>query len=401
MGMPDLAIIIVPHPVGGIGEAEVVEKADNMIEELVQLITLSQNGLVYSAGKNEYENDISRLGSARVTVSDSLESVNSFFYDRGWTDGLPIIPPTEYRVKNMLSCIKKRADQVVGKIPPRNGVATFEKIAINAVMAGCLPDFMPIVITAIEAMLEKEFNLYGIQTTTNPVAPLILINGPIIKEVAINSKYNALGQGTKANATIGRAIRLVLLNIGGATPGEIDKATIGQPGKYSLCIAENEEQNPWDPLHLERGFDNSTSTVTVFAAESLSNVNDHNSTDAKGLINTFASAMMSQGTNNILLQRGEILMVISPEHAMTIFNNGLSKEDIKEWIFQKARVPYDSFNKTQQIARFADFETGDLIPVVTAKDKVVVVVAGGAGKHSVFVSTFGDTVSVTKEVMQQ
>ena len=337
------------------------------------------------------------LVSEKITVSDSLEEVNAYYFERGWTDGLPIIPPTEDRVREMLSSTNKESGEAIGEMPPRWGAVTVETIAINAVMAGCLPEYMPVVVTAVEAMLEPEFNLYGIQATTNPVAPLIIVNGPIREALGFNSGHNVLGQGTRANATIGRAIRLILVNIGGAAPGAVDKATQGQPGKYSLCIAENEERNPWEPLHVERGFEQSASTVTVHGAESIINVNDHNSIDAEGILTTVTSAMVNQGGNNILVQKGEVLILLSPEHADTIAKSGFSKQDIKKWVFQRARVPYASFNKAQQRERFPDFGGKDIIPVVSTKENIMVAVAGGAGKHSKIIPTFGDTFSVTRQ----
>ena len=342
--------------------------------------------------------DAVELVSERITVSDSLEEVNDYYYERGWTDGLPIIPPTEDRVAKMLSGTTEKPGDVLGEMPPRWGAVAIEKIAVNAVMAGCLPEYMPVLIAAVEAMLEPEFNLYGVQATTNPSAPLIIVNGPIRGKLGINSGYNVLGQGTRANATIGRALRLILVNIGGAVPGTVDKATQGQPGKYSFCIAENEERNPWEPLHVERGFEPSVSTVTVHGATSLTNVNDHNSIDAKGLFTTISSAMTSQGCNNILLQRGEVLILLSPEHADTITKSGLSKQGVKEEIFQRTRVPFTSFNEAQQRERFPDFGEEDIIPAVTTKENVMVVVAGGTGKHSKIIPTFGDTLSVTKPI---
>jgi hypothetical protein len=199
--------------------------------------------------------DSPSLISNRIAVSDSLEEISELYYERGWTDGLPIVPPTEDRVARMLSGTIRNAQEVVGEVPPGQGEGTVEKIAINAVMVGCTPDAMPVILAALEAMLEEPFNLYGIQATTHPVAPLLIVNGPIRNKIGINSGYNVFGQGTRANATIGRAIRLILVNLGGGIPGKLDRSTQGQPSKYSFCIAENEEASPWAPLHVERGFD--------------------------------------------------------------------------------------------------------------------------------------------------
>jgi len=214
----------------------------------------------------------SQLVSQRINASDSLEEINDLYYERSWADGLPIIPPTEERVMAMLAGTTQKPQNVVAEIPPQWGEATVEKVAINAVMAGCLPEYMPVILAAVEAMVEKQLNLYALQATTHPSAPLVIVNGPIRKELGLNSGYNVFGQGNRANATIGRAIRLILVNIGGAVPSKLDRATHGQPSKYSFCIAENEEVNPWEPLHVERGFDPSVSTVTIFGVENPWNV---------------------------------------------------------------------------------------------------------------------------------
>lgn len=183
-------------------------------------------------------------------LSEDMEEINDLLYERNWTDGLPVIPPTESRVKRMLEGVNKEPDEVIAFLPPLQGEATVAKIAVNAVMAGCKPEYMPILIAAIQAMSEPILNLGALQTTTNPCAPLMMINGPIRNDVGLNSCAGVLGPGVRANATLGRAVRLILLNIGGARPGGLDKATQGQPGKYTFCIAENEEENPWEPLHV-------------------------------------------------------------------------------------------------------------------------------------------------------
>ena len=340
-----------------------------------------------------------QLVSARIEVPDSLEAVNEVYYQRSFTDGLPIVPPTEERVTRMLSGTTRKPQDVVGVVPPGLGEATVEKIAINAVMSGCLPEYMPVIIAALEAMLEPKFNLHGIQTTTHPVAPLAIVNGPIRNKLGLNYRYNVFGQGNRANATIGRAIRLVLINIGGGIPGALDRATMGQPSKYSFCIAENEEKNPWQPLHVERGFDSSANTVTVYGAENLWNINDHAAIDAEGLLTTIAGTMAVQGSNNILNQRGEVLVVLGPEHASTIASSGLSKQDVKHFLFEKARIPKRQFSRRHQEERFTPaFADDALIPVVHEENAVMVIVAGGAGKHSMFLPTFGMTLSVTREI---
>jgi len=265
-------------------------------------------------------------------------------------------------------------------------------------MAGCLPEHMPVIIAAIEAMVDEKFNLYGVQATTHPCAPLLIINGPIRKKLGINSDYNVFGQGSLANAVIGRAIRLILLNIGGGIPGRGDKATHGHPGKFTYCIAENEERSPWEPLHVERGFDPSTSTVTVVAGESPHNVNDHSGISAESILITIAGTLACQGNNNVLYQVGEPLVAIGPEHAQTIARDGFSKKRVKECLFDRARIPKKAFSMEHQEQRFPNSPEDALIPAAPKPDDIMVIVVGGAGKHSMVISTFGDTLAVTKPI---
>lgn len=336
------------------------------------------------------------LKSERVEVPEDMGQIHRLFYERGWSDGLPIIPPTEERVWRVLQGAKRKPEEVVSLIPPRWAEATIEKIAINAVMAGCLPEHMPVVVAAVEAMVERKFNLYAVQTTTHPCGPLLIINGPIRKQLGINCGYGAFGPGTLANATIGRAIRLILSNVGGATPGKVDKATHGQPGKYTYFIGENEEQSPWEPLSIERGFKPGQSTVTVVAAESPHNVNDHCSISAAGVLTTIAGTLATQGNNNLLYQVGEPLILLGPEHAKTIAKDGYKKKEVKEFIFQKARIPKKAFSEENQKNRFVHFPEDALIPVTSKPENMMVLVAGGSGKHSMTIPTFGNTLSVTK-----
>ena len=339
-----------------------------------------------------------QLISKRMEVPDSIEEINEYYYQHGWTDGLPIIPPTEDRVEKMLSGTTRRPQDVIGEVAPTYRDATVEKIAINAVMAGCLPQYMPVILASVEAMVDQQFNLYSMQTTTHGANPLVIVNGPIRKELGINSGYNVFGQGTRANATIGRAIRLIQVNIGGGIPGKVDRATQGSPAKYSFCIAENEEQNPWQPLHVERGFAPSVSTVTVVMAENPHNINDHSSTDAEGILTTFAGTMATQGNNNVIYQTGEALVVFGPEHASTVASSGFSKQDVKHFLFEKARIPKSEFSLKHQVERFPDFESDALIPITTEENAIIIIVAGGGGKHSAFCPNYGFSKSITKQI---
>ena len=340
-----------------------------------------------------------RLASEKVLVADSAEAVSALFLEKGWSDGLPIIPPTEEAVERMLAGTDRDPADVVTAIPPLGGEATVEKIAINAVMAGGLPEYLPLIITAVAAMCEEPLNLDAVQPTTHPASILLIVNGPIARELDINSKSGAFGPGWRSNAAIGRAIRLIQMNIGGAFPGQADMSTQGQPGKYTSCIAENEEDNPWEPLHVERGFEAATSTVTVAATENPHNINDHWAVSAEELLTTIAGTMKTMGSNNFLMQYGEPIIALGPEHAATIAKGGFSKSDVKAFIHENARIPRGNFHERLIRQFYSKLPEDALIPITPAKEDIIIIVVGGAGKHSSFLPTFGHTSSITKAIL--
>src|SRR6266852_2951714 len=202
---------------------------------------------------------------------DDLES----WIDKGVTDGLPVVPPTRERVERMLAGSTRAREELIGEVAPNYGRATAEKVAINAVMAGCRPDYLPVVLAAVEAACEPAFNLHGMSTSTHFSAPLIVVNGPIRERIGLNCSFGVFGPGYRANATIGRALRLVMINVGGAKPGETSMSTFGHPGRYTYCIAENEEASPWRPYHASHGCPEGSSAVTLFAGEAPHGISDH------------------------------------------------------------------------------------------------------------------------------
>jgi hypothetical protein len=327
------------------------------------------------------------------TFAGSYDEIDAHYQERGWTDGLPIVPPTEARVHAFLGQTARDPREVVGVLPPRQGEATVEKIAANAVMAGCRPEYFPVVLAAIEALADPLFNLDSIQATTHPVAPLLVVNGPIARAIGLQAGYNAFGQGFRANVTIGRAVRLVLMNVGGGLPGSGDRATQGSPAKIAYCVAENEVESPWEPLHVEAGLPADTSTVTAFGAEGPHNIQDHFSNTALGVLRTVAGAMGQAGSNN-LLGRGWPLLSLGPEHAATIARDGYTKRQVKEFLFEHARFPLARLGpeyQRQQVERWAVVDAPDtLVPIVRRPEDISIIVVGGAGKHSCWQPTFGD-----------
>ena len=291
-------------------------------------------------------------------VPDNFDAANEFCNERGWTDGLPVVPPTFERVERMLTYCGRPWDAPMAMIPPRYGAATPLRIAANAVMAGCKPEYFPLVLLAIEALCDAPFNLYATQSTTHPCAPFILVNGPVARELDMNCGHGALGSGTRSNATIGRAVRLALVNIGGAIPGIGDMGTYGAPTKFSYCAAENEAANPWQPLHVERGLPADASAVSVFAAEGPHNLNDHESTTAEGILKTIAGTIATTGTNNVHHPTSEAVIMLCPEHAATIAGDGFSKADIRNYLYDHARIPMAKFSEAN-IKRRLQVKYGD------------------------------------------
>jgi hypothetical protein len=343
---------------------------------------------------NQMKPDEERLCGTResdivVYVDPDVEKISQNFYLRRFTDGLPIIPPTRERILKFLDYTDRNPDDLIAVLPPRNGQATVEKIAINSVMAGCLPSFFPIVLHSIGAVSQEKFNLTAINATTHPVAVCDIINGPISYELGVNSGVGCLSPGNIANATIGRAVRLCLINLAGAVPGVGDHATMGSPAKFSYCFAEAEEDNPWESLHAERGFREDTSTVTLMAAEAPHNVNDHRSHTDEALLNTIVQTASTAGCNNSHVP-GEILVIMSPEHAQSLARDGWEKNDVQNYIHQNTLLPAELANRG---GRELDEKwiTDEGVKITRSQDDVMLVVAGGPGRHSMISHGFGSS----------
>jgi len=312
-----------------------------------------------------------------IEAEKPFEAVNELFYKRGWTDGLPIIPPTLERVNEMLRGTDRFPTELVGVIEPMKGKATVEKIVINAVMAGARPEYLAVIITAVEAIADPDFDLYGVQTTDESVTPLLIINGPVAKDLNINYGFGALGPGwqSQPNATIGRAIRLVINNIGGAWPGTISLAGIGQPGKYTLCLAENEGANPWKPLHVELGYDRESSTVTALRAESVYNVFGEDLAELVSVMGSLGSRMSASRGG------GCVGVLLGPYTAKALAEKGWTKDDVKRYLWEQGRIPISEW-KTQSligktIPEWAkQYAEKGSIPVVAKPDDIVLFVAG-------------------------
>ncbi len=268
------------------------------------------------------------LASRRVEFAE-LEDESEALFDRGWTDGLPIVAPTETRVARMLEGTTRHADDMVAIIPPNLIECSVEKVAINAVMAGCKPEYFPVVLTALEAVCTDEFNMHGVLATTMGVGPIFIINGPIRDQIGLNSGINVFGQGNRANMTIGRAVQLVVKNVGGGEPGGIDRATHGSPSKLGFCFAEDEEGSAWEPLSVERGFDEGVNTVTAYCGEGPHIVIDQTSRTPESLAKLLAMSLLNANGPRTFLGI-DAMLVVSPEHMSRFADAGWSKARLRE-----------------------------------------------------------------------
>ena len=283
-----------------------------------------------------------RLGQtgivSRVLELGQAEDEVEAMFDRGWSDGLPLVPPTEERVLRMLAGTTRDPQEVLGPCPPNLVSLTVEKVAVNAVLAGCKPEYMPVVLAAMEATLEEEFALHGVLATTMYVSPVLVVNGPVRNRIGMNALGNALGQGNRANATIGRAVQLIVRNVGGGHPQGVDRACLGNPGKYTYCFAEDEEGSCWEPLSVERGFGAGQSTVTAFAGYGLQGIVDQKARDPDALSASFAASL--RAFHNVkLAPAGDAILVVCPEHERTFRDAGWSKQQVKDRLHELLEIP--------------------------------------------------------------
>jgi hypothetical protein len=342
--------------------------------------------------------------SPKIDLVDDLEVINDYYYANQWGDGLPIIPPTQNRIDKMLGSLLQQKNQVIANLPPGYGDATIELIAVNAVLAGCNPSDLPILIAATEAITDPKFNLSAIQPSTNPVAIWVVVSGAIVNENRFNMGINCLGEGNRANATIGRAMRLILRNLGGALPGEMDRSTHGQPGRYTFCCMENMQQTPWESFHQARGFNAAQTSVTVVAIEGTMNMNSH-SKDPDELLQIFAKTMIHPPSNEYT-HGGEPWLIIGPEHAEILVSTGYGKLQIQEKLWHLSKMPGTEmakrdFIRAQQSRRseLGELMPHSLLPISKKPEEIQLLVCGGPGTHTVYLPSFGNSRAVSRPVV--
>jgi hypothetical protein len=320
----------------------------------------------------------------------------------GWGDGLPVVAPTPERVAEMLSgCGGADPDEVVAVLPPRFGEASRQTIAVSAVMAGCRPEHLPVVVSAVRALARPELNLRGVNATTHCVAPLLVVHGEVARTAGYNGGLGAFGPGNRANAATGRAVRLVLLHVAGATPGDGDASTQGGPAKYGYCVAENLDASPWAGYAPSIGVD-SPSAVTVHCGEAPHNVHDMESDHPARILDKVASAMATTAQNNACISQGEYLVALCPEHAATCARAGWSRNDVSSYLFQQARLPAGELTRAFDLRAWAPWmehlDDDAPTPMTAHPGNIRILVVGGAGKHSSVIPSWGMTRSVTLPV---
>ena len=333
---------------------------------------------------------------------DDLAAAIEVYYAKGWTDGLPVVPPTEKSVRAMLDAAGLEPGREIVFIPDRQVSVVAQKVAINAVMAGCRPEVMPVIVAALEALGDPRYGYHGPATSTGGSAVFILVNGPIARKLGINCGDNLFADGWRANATIGRAVRLVMRNVIGTLPGLLDRSTLGHAGKYTFCIAENEAESPWPPLHVERGFAPTQSAVTVFAALAPHQFSNQLSNTAAGVLTTACAQMrLSAGAG----RQPQYVLVLAGEHMKVIAGDGYSKDDVRRYCFEHTQTSCAELKRIHVLPGEIDPEDETrMLPLVPAPEDFVVVAAGGrAGVHSAYIPGWGNrqkTESVTREIRQ-
>ncbi len=409
-GIPLLRIVgTLEPPLDGIGRGEIQKKVNDvgLVDDIMRGLTLPL------AEEKKTDLAVPQRPTERIAFkgkhfTDLINTINAEFLARRWSDGLPIVPPTEEAVELMLTGTDRPHDEVVAWLQPRFGKASVEKIAINAVMAGCLPVHMPALIAAVQAIAEPGFSLRGLLGTTNATSPLLVINGPVARELNINSGIGLLGPGWRANQTISRAIRLITITIAGAWPGVSQMATFGKWSAY--CFAENEDRLPsgWQPLNVELGHAPGSNTVTVFSAAALHILTYTSDMPAEDLLRMHARLLTELGSHcsyrwdPVDYPGTDRLLVIAPQHADIYNRDGVTKDDVRNYIFEHARLPRREYRpgELRSLPKWVkDASDEEMIPVMYEPKSLNIIVAGGERGHSIYFPTWSSTMSSqTREI---
>ena len=365
-----LPVVTIPMEPEGLPVEKAIEMMDAAIDDIIK-------GLTHPP---EPQSKV-KPAEPYIEVADSPDEIYEAMYRQGWTDGLPVIPPTDERVRGMIDYVRGDAGETIGELPPFRGVATLGNIAANAVMAGCLPEHVPVLKAMVRACRDVEISLTATLTGAGAaVTPMAIINGPIRNKLDINCSRGLMGPGRRSNAALGRALQFMLRNIGGATLDIAMLDYMSQPANYTFCFGENEEESPWEPLHVERGFPRQASTVTVASVSSIIQSATY-TYDLKTILTVLADSLAYCGSHTVIHGEGSVWVFISPEHARQFARQGLSKKDVKEFIWEKARIPVSRFPEKLVAYPHHLLETNGQIRVVNSPDDIKVVVVAGPGRY--------------------
>ena len=377
LGMPEIPRVRLPHPVAGTGAASITQIAQQTAPRVVAAL------LGETAGTRHVNPPL----LSAVDEAAALEKLHAL----GCTDGLPVVVPTRERVDRMVLASGQAGDLVLGTMGPGGGIASVELLATAAVMAGCLTDHMPLVMAAAKAVIDPRFDLTEMQATTHCTAPLVIVNGPVRESLGVACSFGALGPGHRTNATVGRALRLAMLNIGGARPGEADMALLGHPGKFTYCLGEDEAVSPFEPLHVSLGFNHDDSVVTVIGAEAPHSVLyspvGEPERDAASLTEMLAIGLANLATNNAVLTGGAAVVILNPEHAAVYKGAKLDRRAIQEALFSRCSTPVETF--AAHAGGFAGrADKGEDVAAFSSPEDFIILVAGGAGLYSMVMPTW-------------
>jgi len=403
-GIRRLAKAVVPRPFVGLAEEDVYPYVDGAFDDIIKGLTTEQ---AFTEEEGSLAAEVMAIeGEDRY---DAFEQMNRLCLERGWGDGFPLWAPTRERVDAMLAGTRRAPTDVIATLPPGMGLATVEKIAINAVMAGCKPEHLPLLLASVDAINDPHFMLRGTAQSTGAHAPFMLVNGPLVKKLGINSGRCALGPGAQSavNTALGRAMRLIFMNIGHAYPGVMDMDTLGSPTKYSMCLGENDEASPWEPYHVEKGFDRDASVVTMQPTYGLSEVEDNYGNTPELFLDTVASNACARGIKSVgywllgqradpiarVVVREKHMLLVCPVHAEVFRKHGWSKDDIRQYFYKRARMPFRELIANLSAAAFRKshpdlqwlWDSADTpLPILDNPDRLEIVVAGGMGGRSTY-----------------
>lgn len=374
---------MVEHPIGAIGLEAVQKKAREAFPEIMKMAT------EWQPEKKSSEDTVVKgtvYPAPTLEIKGTVEDVNKYFFEKGWSNGLPIIPPTPEKVEEMLKGTDRSPDEVVWVVPPRNGILTVEGVATYAVMTGCKPEYMPILLSALEAMKDPGFNWRGLTTTTHPNGLLVVVNGPIAKKLGIASGTGAASGFSQANMAIGYALALMTDVVGGSTPQTEDKTQLGWVGNAIATVVAESENSPWESFSEEQGFSSDDNVVTVFAGGPPTNIQDHTSPGNEGLLRVFANTINNAGQNTTCASNGQVVLLISEEHAQQLAKDGWTKEKLQQWLWENSQRPAKEY--ADKCADWASQYLGKKVgpdtkvPIVGTPEQIRIIVCGGAGKHS-------------------